>query len=278
MASVDVPEWHTHVTLAMCRNRFEIARFLKTRVPFWIRLCRAGPELDSGGVLVDTSNDSTYWLRPRKSHIGQCFAEWDADSGMKQLPIAARIYVSSVIAGGAVLLAVLFPVMQFQHPAWFVTLLLLSSITSAFKVNLPLARSGSTMSVSYAVDFLSLILLGPAQTMIVGAISAWAQCTFRTSTKNQLYRKLFSMASLVICVQAAGAAFHALGGVAGLTSMPLAAMAKPLLGAAGAYFLCNTALVATAIAFSTRQNIMSVWNENFLWSAPSYFVGAVAAA
>src|SRR6187402_1475900 len=197
---------------------------------------------------------------------------------MNQLPLAARIYVSLVIAGGAVLLALLFPVAQFQHPAWFVTLLLLSSITSAFKVNLPLARSGSTMSVSYAVDFLSLILLGPAQTMIVGAISAWAQCTFRTSTKNQLYRKLFSMASLVICVQAAGAAFHALGGIAGLASMPLAAMAKPLLGAASAYFLCNTALVATAIAFSTRQSLVRVWNENFLWSAPSYFVGAIAAA
>ena len=131
---------------------------------------------------------------------------------------------------------------------WFVTLLLLSSITSAFKVNLPLARSGSTMSVSYAVDFLSLILLGPAQTMIVGAISAWSQCTFRMTTKNPLYRTLFSMASLVISVQAAGAAFHALGGIPGLASMPLAAMAKPLLGAAGAYFLCNTALVATAIA------------------------------
>ena len=124
---------------------------------------------------------------------------------MNQLPLAARIYVSSVIAGGAVLLAVLFPVAQFQHPAWFVTLLLLSSITSAFKVNLPLARSGSTMSVSYAVDFLSLLLLGPAQTMIVGAISAWAQSTFRTSTTSPLYRKLFNMASLVICVQAAGA-------------------------------------------------------------------------
>ena len=53
------------------------------------------------------------------------------------------------------------------------------------------------------------------------------------------------MASLVISVQAAGGAFHALGGIPGLASMSLAAMAKPLLGAAGAYFLCNTALVAT---------------------------------
>ena len=60
--------------------------------------------------------------------------------------------------------------------------------------------------------------------------------------------------------------------------MPLAAMAKPLLGAAGAYFLCNTALIATAIALSTHQIAVKVWNENFLWSAPSYFVGAVAAA
>jgi putative nucleotidyltransferase with HDIG domain len=134
------------------------------------------------------------------------------------------------------------------------------------------------MSVSYAVDFLSLILLGPAQTMIVGALSAWSQCTFRITTKNPPYRTLFSMASLVISVQAAGWAFHALGGQAGLASMPLAAMARPLLGAAGAYFICNTVLIATAIAFSTHQSLLKVWNENFLWSAPSYFVGAGAAA
>ena len=75
---------------------------------------------------------------------------------MNQLPLAARLYVGAVIAGGALLLAVFFPLQQFSHALWFFTLLLLSSITSAFKVNLPLARSGSTMSVSYAVDFLSL--------------------------------------------------------------------------------------------------------------------------
>jgi diguanylate cyclase (GGDEF)-like protein/putative nucleotidyltransferase with HDIG domain len=37
-------------------------------------------------------------------------------------------------------------------------------------------------------------------------------------------------------------------------------------------------MVATAIALSTRQSIARIWNENFLWSAPSYFVGAGAAA
>ncbi len=196
---------------------------------------------------------------------------------MKQLPVAARIYVGAVVGSGALLLAVFAP-RELQHPFWFATLLFLSSVTSAFKVNLPLASSYSTMSVSYAIDFLSLLLLGPGPTMLVGSISAWSQCTFRMTSKNPLHRTLFSMASLVISVQAAGAAFHLLGGVPGLASMSLDEVALPLLGAAGAYFVCNTALVATAISLSTRQSLFRVWNGNFLWSAPSYFVGAVAAA
>ncbi|HEV3217049.1 MAG TPA: HD domain-containing phosphohydrolase [Vicinamibacterales bacterium] len=198
---------------------------------------------------------------------------------MNTLPVAARIYVSTIIAIGAVVLALFFPpVHTFSHPVWFVALLLVSSITSAFKVNLPLARSGSTMSVSYAVDFLSLIILGPSQTMIVGATSAWSQCTFRMTTKNPLYRTLFSMASLVISVQAAGEIFNRFGGTPGLASLDLAQMAKPLVGAAFGYFAMNTVLVATAIALTTRQPVFRVWNENFMWSAPSYFVGALAAA
>ena len=192
--------------------------------------------------------------------------------------MAARVFVSAIVVMGGFLLAFFFPVHSFSQPAWFIALLLLSSLTSAFKVSLPLARSGSTMSVSYAVDFLSLIILGPGPTMIVAATSAWSQCTFRMTTKNPLYRTLFSMASLVISVQASGEVFYRFGGTPGLATLSMAAMAKPLVGAAGAYFALNTALIATAIALSTQQTILKVWNENFLWSAPSYFVGALAAA
>ena len=53
---------------------------------------------------------------------------------------------------------------------------------------------------------------------------------------------------------------------------------KPLVGAATAYFVVNTMMIATAIALSSGQSVLRVWNENFLWSAPSYFVGALAAA
>src|SRR5882762_7831812 len=125
---------------------------------------------------------------------------------MNDLPIAARVYVGAVFAAGVVTL-VLFAPHSIDKPWLFVALLLFSSIASALKVNLPLATSGSTMSVSYAVDFAALLLLGADQTMIVAAASAWSQCTFRTQARTATYRTLFSMASLVLTVKAAGWAF-----------------------------------------------------------------------
>jgi len=194
---------------------------------------------------------------------------------MKPLPLAARIYVGSIIALGAVLLVVFFPTHSMEQPWLFLTLLLLSSITSVFKVNLPLARRSSTMSVSYAVDFASLLLLGPNETMIVAAASAFSQCTFRIKERNPIHRTLFSMACLIVTVQAAGRMYLWLGGRPGI--IDTVALAKPLVGAATTYFLFNTLTVATAIALSMKQPLLKVWNENFLWSAPSYFVGAAAA-
>ncbi|CAN5618473.1 hypothetical protein BH23ACI1_BH23ACI1_18870 [soil metagenome] len=195
---------------------------------------------------------------------------------MNTLPAAARTFVGLVIALGAGLLVYYMPLRSEGPMVTFVVLLALSSVTSIFKVTLPLARSGSTMSVSYAVDFAALLLLGPNETMVVAAASAWSQCTFRIKERNPIHRTLFSMASLIITVQAAGHVYIWLGGVPG--HFDPWSLAKPLVGAATTYFVINTVMVATAIGLSTHQGVLKVWNENFLWSAPSYFVGAGAAA
>ena len=196
---------------------------------------------------------------------------------MSSLPLPARIYVGSVIGLGAVLVAFLGPRATMDHPFLFATLLLLSALTSAFKVSLPLAKSGSTLSVSYAVDFAALITLGPNETMIVAVTSAWSQCTFRMKTRNPLYRTLFSMACLAITVQAAGLVYLMLGGEPGAMGHTVTQIARPLAGAALTYFVINTGLIAGAIGLATHQPGFAVWTQNFLWSAPSYFVGAGAA-
>ncbi len=196
---------------------------------------------------------------------------------MKSLPIAARIYVVLVLLGGGAVLG-LYGLEPIEEPTLFFALLFFSSLASALKVNLPLTTSGSTMSVSYAVDFASLLLLGADPTMFVAATSAWAQCTFRTQVKSPVYRTLFSMASLVLTVKAAGVVYTWLGGPAPGAPFSITTIPRPLVGAAIVYFVSNTSFIATAIGLTSSQSPLRVWNENFLWSAPSYFVGAGAAA
>jgi diguanylate cyclase (GGDEF)-like protein/putative nucleotidyltransferase with HDIG domain len=197
---------------------------------------------------------------------------------MRALPVLARLYVGATIALGTILVVWLGPRSEFANIPLFIVLLLTSALTSAFKVSLPLAKSGSTMSVSYAVDFASLLLLGPNETMLVAVTSAWSQCTFRMKTKNPVYRTLFSMACLAITVQASGFAYGYLGGQPGSLAHDVPGLARPLVGAATMYFIFNTCLIAVAVSLATKQSFLSVWNQNFLWSAPSYFVGAGAAA
>ena len=192
------------------------------------------------------------------------------------LPLPARIYVGAVIAAGGALLVASFPRDLFALPRLFFLLLALSSITAILKVNLPIARSGSTMSVSYAVSFASLLLLGSDPTMLVAAAAAFSQCTFRSQERNPMHRTLFSMASLIITVQVSGQVYRLLGGVPGVFDW--STIAQPLVAAATTYFVVNTLAVASAIALTTRQSILTIWNENFIWSAASYFVGAGVAA
>jgi diguanylate cyclase (GGDEF)-like protein/putative nucleotidyltransferase with HDIG domain len=195
---------------------------------------------------------------------------------MAQLPVRARVYVIGIVVLGAVLLAIRLPLARVDQPILFLALLALSTATAALKVTLPLTTGGSTMSVSYAVDFASLLALGPDATMIVAAASAFSQCHLNKKERSPLHRTLFNIASLVVTVQGAGLAFRALS-FSGPAD-PMAAIARPLVGAATVYFLLNTGLVATAIALSSRERITTIWHTNFLWSAPSYFVGAGSAA
>jgi diguanylate cyclase (GGDEF)-like protein/putative nucleotidyltransferase with HDIG domain len=183
--------------------------------------------------------------------------------------------VGSTIAAAAAMLVLCLPYATFAQPMLFLSLFILSCASATLKVSLPLTTNVSTLSVSYALDFASLLLIGPHETMLVAAASAFSQCHWNNKEKNPLHRTLFSMASLIITVQAAGLAFNLLRSP---EADAITAVAKPLVGAAFTYFLVNTALVATAIALVAQGNVVSTWHKNFLWSAPSYFVGATTAA
>src|SRR5260370_37990373 len=51
-----------------------------------------------------------------------------------------------------------------------------------------------------------------------------------------------------------------------------------LIAFTAAYFAVNTLGVSLAIAFQQSLSWFTVWQENFLWTAPGYFASASAAA
>jgi len=193
---------------------------------------------------------------------------------MTHRPLAGRIYVFAMIALGAVLMLSVLSTWQLERPGLFAALLVLSVVSSALKVDMPLGVGSSCISLSYAVDFTALLLLGPAPTMLIAVASGWSQCTFRMSVPNPAYKTLFSMATLAVSVAAAGATYSGLGGTYGaVSSAPL----QPLMAAALVYFLVNSFAVAAAFALSSERGILRVWHDNFLWTISSYVVGAIAA-
>ena len=191
------------------------------------------------------------------------------------LPRVARLYVSLVIAAGTAWLLVSFP-RAFPQPMLFAVLTAFACVTSVWKVNLPITvANGSTLSVSYAANLMSLLLLGPSHAVLIAAAGAWTQCRYKAKAPYPGYRTIFSIAGGAITMAATGIVYVWMGG-----SLPIAAFpaAKPLVGAIGTYFLVNTSLIAGAIALSSNRTFAETWGRDFLWSAASFIVAGTAGA
>lgn len=199
--------------------------------------------------------------------------------GWRALPLKARLYVVTVIAGGAAVLVAMLP-SAFPHPTLFAVMMVIACFTSLWKINLPIPlASGSTLSVSHAAYLMALLLLGPRQTIVIAVAGSLTQCTFKIKQHYPAYRTAFSVSAEAITMAVTSLAYTWLDGP--LAPTDFSRLPQPLVGAIATYFIVNTGLVAGAIALSTGRSLWNVWRDDFLWSGASFAVasgvGAVAA-
>jgi diguanylate cyclase (GGDEF)-like protein/putative nucleotidyltransferase with HDIG domain len=192
------------------------------------------------------------------------------------LPPRARVFSGVVIIAGIAVFVMCLPYARLDQPVLLAGLLVISALSASLTESLPRATTESTMSVAFAVDFAALVLLGPHQAMVVAMGGVLSQLGLDTADRTPLHRSLFNAAALVITIQAAGLTIDLAGGAA--PSLSIYELARPLVGAAAVYFMLNTGFAATEIALSKGAPVVDTWRINYLWSAPSYFVGAGAAA
>jgi diguanylate cyclase (GGDEF)-like protein/PAS domain S-box-containing protein len=192
---------------------------------------------------------------------------------MRTLPLSARLYILAVIGIAAGLLVALTEMPRLNELAILLSLTAGSVLLSTLRLQLPAVKTRATLSISFVLDFAALLLVGPNKAMLVAAVGALSQSTIRVRHRNPLHRVLFNIATLILAVQAAGAAYHWAGGMlAPMETWPHDL--SPVIIAVVAYFAINTGAIALAISLSTYQPAWRVWQQNFLWAGPSYFIGA----
>ena len=194
------------------------------------------------------------------------------------LPRAAQLYLAVTMVAGVAVAIKWFP-LTYPRPILFVLLLGAVCVTATWKVNLPIAlTSGSTLSVSYAPKLMALQLLGPGHAVILAMIGACIQSTYKTKLPYPVYRTVWNMNMEALTMAATAFAYMSLGGPTGHFDISILTLAKPLVGAIATYFLFNTGFVAAAIALSTRQPIINVWRNDFLWSGVTFMAAGTAGA
>ncbi|HWI17628.1 MAG TPA: PAS domain-containing protein, partial [Vicinamibacterales bacterium] len=185
----------------------------------------------------------------------------------------ARLFVWGVIVAGAGIGVTQWPT-TFPEPGLAVLLLLGSILLALVKLQLPLTNGHATISMAYAVDFAALLLCGADVAMFIAAVAVIAQCSFRNALPQPLVRTLYSIAAVMISVQAAGAVWAFLSGDLG--PLGITTTVVPMLVTATVYFLINTAMIAMAISLTAGSSPSRTWQTEFLWSAPSCILSAFA--
>ncbi|MDQ3348310.1 MAG: HD domain-containing protein [Acidobacteriota bacterium] len=193
----------------------------------------------------------------------------------RALSRGGRTYVWSVAAAGCAVAT--YCVATLARDGVSVQLLLFGALTIlSGRVTLKVPSVTARFSPSEMFTFSCVLLFGPAAGALALAtdslVLAWRQ-------KWRLEQTLFNFGSLALSVWIAGTLFFLTAGVAPLASAlpPSSDLLLPLGVLAASYFLINSGLIATAIAFDIGRRPLSVWREHFLWLGPGYAAGACVA-
>jgi putative nucleotidyltransferase with HDIG domain len=179
------------------------------------------------------------------------------------LPLPARIFVATVILAGTGVLMVSLRAMILSPGVSSFVLAGLAIVTGTCMIKL--ARIETRFSLSDALVFTAVLLLGPECAAVVAAVDALA-ASLRFNRRDPLVasRTMFNMTAAAVSIWVPGHVFLAVGGTtAGM--LDLRALLLPLLALVAGYSLLNTGAIAVVIALTSRTRVSKVWRDNFAW-------------
>lgn len=171
----------------------------------------------------------------------------------------AKVYMVIVDVGGLTGLAYgLFGLLQLEAIWVLLLLTLLCGVAQAMSVPL---FSSSSVSLAFAISFLSLLLFGPAGAIIANLGSAIVHAFY--PTRRAWYKSVFNASVFTVSAAAAGMVYSLAGGDWPVRDLMSAAVPAAL--AATVYFFVNTGLISLIVSLTIKADFFRVFNENHRW-------------
>jgi len=185
------------------------------------------------------------------------------------LPLKLKIYIGIITVSAIALFIYLTPSLPSLSNIWPVLIFFLAiSIFAEFiPVDLPMAGS---ITIGFPVDFVIILIYGPALAMLISAISAIISEVLEK--KTSWYKIIFNASQYALSVGVAGFTYQYIGGVVGFQNFFKFALPAAL--CALTYCVINSILVAMVISLSRETRMTTVWRLNMKEMIPSYLAEA----
>jgi putative nucleotidyltransferase with HDIG domain len=122
--------------------------------------------------------------------------------------------------------------------------------------------AGASMTVSSAVNYAGIIVMGPVATAWAGVISAvFLQLVI---LRKPAVKSIFNTATFALTVLGAGWVYEAMGGNVGKLHLPSDII--PLLISGVCYFVINTGTTSIVVGLQGGLSPLRVWQVNYMWT------------
>jgi len=190
---------------------------------------------------------------------------------MRDVNRGVILYIGATMAAAA---AISLHVFLGGAIAWSTTLAALAAIGAVVAPHAVHLGMRVEMSISHPFILATLILFGEREAVLVSVVCIGSLCLFRTP-RMALYRAAFNISSFVITTWLTAETYMGFGGIPGRLRDGEAIV--PLMLATLVFYLANTYGISGVVSLSNRMNLFAVWQESFLWSAPSFLAGGSVA-
>ena len=172
------------------------------------------------------------------------------------MSLKLKVYIGAVTGLAIALFIYLAPSLSLTTDMWWVLtfFIVLSTIAEFMPVDLPV---GGNVTIGFPIDFVVILVYGPATAMIVTVFGALIGEI--VEGKTRWYKIVFNISQYALSAGVAGMVYQGLGGIVG--AVDLSNYIIPAVICAIIYYLINLNLFMIVIYLAEEVSILSVWKK-----------------